>query len=281
MLNRNKSILFVILMLGILSFGFLGLGSKKKNAIAVVDKEVITKADLNKRLNSYPAQLKDQLQKKEIKVKILDQLIDELLLYNEALDLGYLKNEEYIDQMEQAQKQLLISLLVRDKIDKSITVTDEEIIAYFKNNPEQFKELEQRKAKHILVKSKAQANEISKKLKKGGNFSTLAKKYSIDEATAKNGGDIGWFTTGRLVPEFEKVAFTLKKGQLSGPVKTQFGYHIILLEDVNVRPNLKLEEVKGQIQQIVSTNKKRNVTNDYLKQLRTKHKISRDVSKID
>ena len=86
------------------------------------------------------------------------------------------------------------------------------------------------KASHILVEKRSEAERILEELKKGTDFSELAKKYS-GCPSKKRGGDLGWFGRGRMVPEFEKAAFSLKKGELSDIVKTQFGYHIIKVTD--------------------------------------------------
>ncbi len=90
--------------------------------------------------------------------------------------------------------------------------------------------MKQVKASHILVKKRSQAEKILEELKKGASFAKLAQKYS-ECPSKKQGGDLGWFGRGKMVPEFEKAAFSLKKGELSDIVKTQFGYHIIKMND--------------------------------------------------
>lgn len=90
--------------------------------------------------------------------------------------------------------------------------------------------MKQVKASHILVKKRSQAEKILEELKKGASFAKLAQKYS-ECPSKKQGGDLGWFGRGKMVPGFEKAAFSLKKGELSDIVKTQFGYHIIKMND--------------------------------------------------
>ncbi len=90
--------------------------------------------------------------------------------------------------------------------------------------------MNQVKASHILVKKRSEAEKILEELKKGANFAELAKKHS-ECPSRKRGGDLGWFGRGKMVPEFEKAAFSLKKGELSDLVKTQFGYHLIKVTD--------------------------------------------------
>jgi peptidyl-prolyl cis-trans isomerase C len=106
-------------------------------------------------------------------------------------------------------------------------------------------------ARHILVATEAEANDIEAQLKKGADFATLAKEKSKDPGAA-DGGDLGYFTKDQMVPEFAEAAFKLQKGQISDPVKTQFGWHIIKVEDKRIRPTPTYDEVKGQLENYVA-----------------------------
>jgi peptidyl-prolyl cis-trans isomerase C len=106
-------------------------------------------------------------------------------------------------------------------------------------------------ARHILVPTEDEAKAIEVELKKGADFATLAKEKSKDPGAAE-GGDLGYFTKDQMVPEFAEVAFKLDKGQISDPVKTQFGWHIIKVEDKRTKPTPTFDEVKGQIENYVS-----------------------------
>src|SRR3974390_1262405 len=106
-------------------------------------------------------------------------------------------------------------------------------------------------ARHILVSTEDEAKAIEAELKKGADFAALAKQKSKDPGAA-DGGDLGYFTKDQMVPEFAEVAFKLDKGQISDPVKTQFGWHIIKIEDKRVKPTPTFDEVKGQLQNYVA-----------------------------
>lgn len=106
-------------------------------------------------------------------------------------------------------------------------------------------------ARHILVATEDEAKAIEAELKKGADFAALAKQKSKDPGAAE-GGDLGYFTKDQMVPEFAEVAFKLDKGQISDPVKTQFGWHIIKVEDKRIKPTPKFDEVKGQIENYVA-----------------------------
>ncbi len=275
---KNKQILLLlVLVAAVFTVGFLGF-SFKKNVVASVEGDAITLQDLQDRIKTYPPQFSAALQQKENRLKVLDQMIDEKTLLVAAKKAGIEKQEDFKKQMEAAHNQLLLSIFVRDKIEKGVVVTDEDVRRYFMANPVQFQEVEQRRARHILVKNEQQAKELLKRVQTGGNFAALAKQNSQDPS-ASNGGDLGWFNRGQLVPDFEHKVYSMKKGEV-GLVKTQFGYHVVQLTDMNVRPKLDYEKVKAQIKDGLITEKRRTMTNDYLARLKKDYKIKKDASKI-
>lgn len=147
--------------------------------------------------------------------------------------------------------------LFEDKID----ISENDIKSYYEANKDsQFKEKEQVRARHILIKLPTGASEeerkklrqkaekILKEAKSGADFAELAKKYSEDEGTKDKGGDLGYFTKGRMVPEFERAAFSLKPGEISDIVETQYGFHIIKVEDKKPERVKSLDEVRDEIE---------------------------------
>jgi peptidyl-prolyl cis-trans isomerase C len=267
------------LLIGGACSAFAAVGDS--HVLATIGKEKITVKDLNDRLQSYPAQYAEVFQQKENKVKVLDQMIDERLLLAAARKSKISKSAEYKKQMQIAEQQLLLGTLMRDRIDSKVVVSDEDVQKYFIENPGKFSALEQRRASHILLRSEPEAQDVLKRLKAGEDFAQLAKDKSDDKATAVNGGELGWFSKGQMVPEFEQAAFGLAKGQLSGIVKTQFGYHIVQLNDIQVRPKIDFTpQVAEQIKEALVLEKKRELTNDYLTQLKKDVVIKRDISNI-
>jgi peptidyl-prolyl cis-trans isomerase C len=262
-----------------LVFGFLGFGSKK-DVVATVGRTKITNSELQTRLATFPPQYSEALKNAENKARILDQMIDEQVFLEAAKKAGYAKDKEFRAQMEAAEKQLLMTYIIRDKIDTGLEVTPEEVRAYFNNNPAQFAETEQRRLRHILVETESEANAVVSQLRRGADFAALAREKSKD-ATAQAGGELGWVQKGQLVPEFEAAAFAIsRKGQISGVVQTQFGFHVIELEEVNVRPQLGFEQVSEQIRQLLVNEKKRAKTAEVLAELKKSVKISRKVENI-
>ncbi|MBM4761121.1 hypothetical protein GNT69_02325 [Bacillus sp. B15-48] len=122
---------------------------------------------------------------------------------------------------------------------------------YFEENKELYKEPEQVEASHILVEDEAAASEVKEKLNTGEDFVELAMEYSTDTSNAENGGELGLFSKGTMVEEFENAAFSMNKGEISDPVKTDYGYHIIKVMDKKEAKEAAFEEYKEEIEQIL------------------------------
>jgi peptidyl-prolyl cis-trans isomerase C len=130
---------------------------------------------------------------------------------------------------------------------------------------------EEVRARHILVETEDEAKAISQQIKGGADFAELAKEKSKDPGSAKEGGDLGYFAKGSMVPEFAEVAFKMYPGQVSNPVKTQFGWHIIKLEDKRSRQVPDFDQVRNQIEAFVA----RRSQSEFVTQLRETAKIER------
>lgn len=156
---------------------------------------------------------------KEVKAKV-KELKDQM---GENFDTA-LQSSGYSSEAD-LKKALKIGMLQEKAAIADINVKEAEVKEAYKNYKPDLK------ARHILVKDKKTAEEVEAKLDKDGDFAALAKEYSTDTGTAANGGDLGWFSTGEMVPEFEEAAAKLKKDEISKPVKSEFGYHVIQLLD--------------------------------------------------
>jgi foldase protein PrsA len=132
-----------------------------------------------------------------------------------------------------------------------IEITDEEIKTYFEENKESFNTPEQVEASHILVEDEATATKVKEKIDAGQDFAQLAKEYSIDASNAENGGELGYFSKGTMVEEFEKAAFSMNKGDISDPIKTEYGYHIIHITDKKEAQEAVFEDHKEEIKKIL------------------------------
>ena len=169
------------------------------------------------------------------------------MIYQLAKKDGLQRNKEFRENIEDIRRQALINFYIQEKVDKSAQVTDEEISAFYTENKDSFSEYEARNLSHILVDTKSQATKILGEFKAGAKFETLAQKYSKDNSKAR-GGQLGWVRKGDLVPEFGNVAFTMKtKNEVSDVVKTEFGYHIIKLTDLQPEQVKAYDDVKADL----------------------------------
>lgn len=213
----------------------------EQKIIAMVNGKEITENDLNNAILRFPKDRQGYLSTEEGKKQLLDQLISFELIYSYALDNEIQKDESYLINLEAAKKELLTQTAIRHIL-KDVKVTDEEVKNYYEANKNYFMNEEVVSARHILVDSLELANEIKNKVDDGLNFEMAAMQYSTCPSK-EQGGNLGQFTRGRMVPEFENAAFELAVGQISDPVKTQFGYHIIKVDEKVSGTAKPLEEV--------------------------------------
>lgn len=153
--------------------------------------------------------------------------------------------------MEDLENEMKTFLKIEKLIGPDIEITDEAIETYFKENKESLGQSATVEASHILTETKEQADEVAKKLADGSDFAELAAEYSIDTATAENGGELGSFGTGEMAPAFEEAAFAMEPEEISAPVETEFGFHIIKVTDKTEATEATLEESKEQIKEIL------------------------------
>jgi len=183
----------------------------------------------------------------EVEAQIKEEVIAREIFMQEAQKRGLDATDEYKAQIELARQTILIRELFAD-FQKNNAVTDADVQAEYDkfvaaNGGKEYR------ARHILVETKEQAEAVLAALKKGGKFEDIAKKQSKDPGSGANGGDLDWASPGNYVKEFSDAMVALKKGDVSGVVQSQFGFHIIRLDDVREAQLPKLEDVKPQIAQ--------------------------------
>ena len=204
----------------------------------------------------------------EVMAQIKEELIAREVFMQEARKRGLDASEDYKTQLELARQTILIRQLFAD-FQKKNPVTDADIKAEYDKFVKENGGKEYR-ARHILVEKEDEAKALIADIKKGGNFEELAKKASKDPGSGANGGDLDWAAAGSYVPEFSGAMVKLDKGQMTDtPVKTQFGFHIIRVDDVRDAQLPKLEEVRPQIAQQLQQQK----LSAYQEGLRSKAKI--------
>lgn len=248
------------LLLTVLLMSLTGCLNKVEDSkvIAKVGSKIYSIEDINERISNLDPQLKTYFEKKENKVRLLDQIIEEEVIYQLAKKDRMQRNKDFKKTLADLERQALINFYIQQKVDNMAEVTPDEVAGYYKANQVQFSEYETRNLSHILVKTKEEANKVQSLLRKGGSFDELAQKYSIDPSKAQ-GGQLGWVRKEQLVPEFANAAYRLtKKVPISGVVKSEFGFHIIQFNDSRTVPSQSLDDVYQNISNQILTQKKRD-----------------------
>lgn len=241
--------------------------------LAKVGDTVITQADFEREMKALPEFVQKMFEGSSGREKFLDELIKRELLYKEALKKGLDKDSEYLKKIEDFKKITLVGLLLQKEIESKVKVSDQDVKDYYEKNKERFAPVTQIRVSHILVKTEEEAKKILERLKKGGDFAQIAKKYSIDTVSAKNGGDLGFLSKGQMLPEIEEVATRLKIGEISEPIKTKSGHEIIKVTDKKRGQVVELEKVKNLISQNLLAEKQKNVFDSYVEGLKKSYKI--------
>jgi len=253
--------------------------------LVTVNGTVITQEDVDKELmNATQGRLNQVPQEKqaEFRKQVLEQLIAKELVYDDAKKSGLLNSPDFKERYEEVtnriKKEVAIQVWQKREFDK-IAVSEKEKKDYYDANKEEFAEDESVRARHILVDKESDAKSIIAELKplKGealkNKFMEIAKEKSSC-TSAPEGGDLGYFTEGQMVPEFNNKAFSMKAKELTTePVKTQFGYHVIYIEDKKPKTTRNYSEVKMAIEQRLKVEKAKNVMLQKMKELEKKAQI--------
>src|SRR5215217_2303604 len=194
----------------------------------------------------------------------------------EAYEQALKQNNITEDQLREDIRENLPVQEVQERVTGDAEPSDKEIQNYYEKTKEaQFTTPEQRCVRHILFNKdqKEKAEDIKQQLENGGDFAKLAKENSQDPGSAENGGDLGCLGKGETVPEFEQAAFGAEQGEIVGPIKTEFGYHILKVTDVKPEQTRSLQEVEPQIRSQLATEKQSEAFNKWIEE----QKKERDV----
>ncbi|QGG58041.1 foldase protein PrsA [Paenibacillus sp. B01] len=256
-------------------------------AVATVNGEKITKDELYDMLApTYGKSALDQL----VTMKLVDQEADnksvavteeEENAELEDIKKNFTSEAEFENALAQSgmslddlKKQMLMQVQMRKLLADQVKVSDEDIKKNYEENKESFATPEQVQASHILVATKEEADAIEKQLKNGGDFAAIAKEKSTDTGSAANGGDLGFFGKGSMVPEFEEAAFGMKVGEISAPIKSDYGYHIIKLVDRKEATTPTLEDKKEEIRKTLENQQLSTLSQTLITDLRAKATIT-------
>jgi len=224
-----------------------------------------------------PADIEREYQRQNLKVKLqyavvsLADLSKQITVTEPEIKAYYQSHKSQYENSVPEKRKAKYAVIDVGKLAAGEQISPSELLSYYNQHKSEFQQQEEIKASHILIKTEAgpdgkvsaaadaaarkKAEDILKKLRAGANFEELAKKESDDKASAINGGSLGFFQRGSMVPEFEKAAFSLNKGQISDLVKTQYGYHIIRVDDKHQAGMPSIEQVKEKIEPFLKQQK--------------------------
>ncbi len=255
---------------------------KGGTAIVKLGQDTITSEQLQDELVKLPPNIKTMFTGKDGLKRLVDEIKKREVLYLEAKKLGLDKDPEFAKKLADFKKINLINTLIQKNVQTdNLKVTPEEAKDYFDKNQKEFMMPEQVRAVHILVKTEKEAKDVYDKLKKGADFASTAKSLSQDTATADKGGDLGFFARGQMEPNFDDAVFKLKKGELSNPVKTSFGYHIIKAVDTKEAKTVEFESVKSMIMQYLTGDKQKKAFDNYYSQVEKNYAVQIDNKALD
>ncbi|ERP31525.1 peptidylprolyl isomerase [Chitinivibrio alkaliphilus] len=276
-------------------------------AVAWVENREITRDDLDRMEQAFKQQNKKESVTEEERNMLLENLIENSLLQEESIHRNLSVTDEMVErQMEQlyAQyggKEKVVEMLAdsdvtvdtiaenmrrdmsgqltaEDEVQQKLSLTEDDLHAFYEQNKERMKSGEALRAQHILISSDTErpretAEEIHGKIDAGASFDEMAQEHS-DCPSGKKGGDLEWFGTGQMVPAFEKAVLDLSIGEVSAPVETPFGYHIIKKTDHRPSKDLSFEEAKDQIKEFLTRQKSQEIIAELIKELRKKYTVT-------
>jgi len=236
----------------IMMYTFLGMELFAVETLAIVNQSDITRDDVNAFvIKNIPGANFDVLTKKQ-KDAVVHQMIDRKLFLEDAKKTDIQKSSKFIAELQKMKENLLLDFWMKEKVEE-IAISDRASKIYYRDNHEKFSQPASVKVRHILLATQEEAQKIIIQLKKISpfelkkKFMQLAKNKSTGPS-AVNGGELDWFIKEQMVPEFSEVAFGLKIGSITEePVHTQFGYHVIFLEDKKEKGSIPFETVKEDI----------------------------------
>lgn len=245
--------------------------------VAKIGERKITLADFKRVTDYFDAERQKMLETNpQLKETVLRQFIQSMVISDLAKQKGFDRVPEIKEQLQFFSDNFLANEYLKREIAQKVTVSDDELKSYYESHKDEFKTQDMVKARHILVrvdnsasgdekkKAKEKTELYLKKIKDGEDFAKLASDFSDDPGSKAKGGDLGFFPRGRMVKPFDDAAFSLKPGETSGIVETQFGFHIIKVEERKDSSVESFDVVKERLKQKLSQDRTRKELTDFI-----------------
>ncbi len=275
---------FVLSLVFLFFVSGLAAAKEGKEILAEVGPYKLTRAEFEAKLETAPPQIKMILaHQPQLKKALVERWVEISLLSLAAKDAGLEKDPEVKARLDEVTKQILAQAYLEKKLLNQQRVSEEEVKAYYEKHREKYQEPRAVRARHILIEvpqgatpeqekeALKKAQRLRERILKGEDFAKLAQEYSADPGTKEKGGELGFFTQGQMVKEFEEAAFRLKPGEISEPVRTPFGYHLIQVEEVKEAKQRSFAEVKDRVREDLIQAKEEAALNKALKELAQKY----------
>lgn len=252
--------------------------AKEGKILARVNDQVLTLEEFNQQFEKMkPRQGMGSL-RPEMAQEMVEHWIETELLFHEASRRGIDESADLLERLEQVKKSMITQMVLQEEMNK-IEVSDEEIEEYFSQNPNRFRIPEMARLKHIQVRTQEEAEKIQDRLNREEEFEKLAGEKSTDVRTKKKGGDLGFMNRSRcrrrFGSSFARIAFSLEKGEISKPVRSSFGYHLIMLEEKREPSQQMSEQIRERAKIGALRLKKRKRSQEFIESLRNKAQIEK------
>lgn len=251
-----------------------GCSASEEDRVATVGDHAITKSEFENGFQGRAQTFASYEVELESRKAFLEELIDQKLLVIGAYKQGLDKSDEIQRLIEQQQGKFLLDQLYKQEIADKVSVEDSDVKSWYDHLGEEIH------ARHILLATEDDAKQVKAELDKGGDFAELAKTRSTDPSAASNAGDLSWFRWGIMVPAFQDMAFSLDVNQISAPVKTEFGYHIIQVLEKRPVDRQPFDQVKAGIEQQIRQVKTQARLREFLTQVREKAELRLDMEML-
>ena len=251
-----------------------------KEILVKMGARVVTVGQIEAEFARIPPQFVSHFNDPQRKKDYVQNIVDRMVFAEEAKAQGLTDREDIKEKINSYAERILYTEYLKTATE-GLQVTSTEARAYYEANPNEFLTPERIHARHILVKSEEEAGTVKAELDKGADWNELAKKYYTDKSNAERGGDLGFFSRGRMVKEFEEAAFTMNPGEVKGPIKTQFGFHIIKLEEKQAAQTQDFAQAEKAVTSKLMTQKREAKLQEIRNQLGSKYDVTVNWDKVN